>query len=88
MIRTGNAMHWRPTAAARLMTFDPEGLTPAQCEGDACVACHKRWPRPRIRIGRLPNDAILFACPECAEALLPQPAADVRPLSRSVVLTT
>ncbi|GAT66994.1 hypothetical protein HS048_11880 [Planomonospora sp. ID91781] len=80
-------MHWRPTATARLIMFDPEGLTPAQCEGDACVACHKRWPRPRVRIGRLPSEAVVLACPDCAEALLPQRAGNVYPLSRSVAFS-
>ncbi|GAA0829571.1 hypothetical protein ACFQVD_21300 [Streptosporangium amethystogenes subsp. fukuiense] len=66
-------MSWRQARTAHVtMTFDPEGLTPTQREGDACVACHKKWPRPRIRIGRLPDDTTLFACPECADALLPQ----------------
>ena len=38
--------------AARLMvTFDPEGLTLTQRDGDACVVCHKKWPRPRVRAG-------------------------------------
>ncbi|GIH98839.1 hypothetical protein Pta02_08480 [Planobispora takensis] len=79
---------WRPTRTVRtMMMFDPEGLTRAQCDGDACVACHKRWPRPRIRIGRLPNEAILFACPECADALVPEPVENVRPFSRRVAFS-
>ncbi|WP_260317345.1 hypothetical protein [Streptosporangium becharense] len=68
------------------MTFDPEGLTRTQREGDACVACHKKWPRPRIRIGRLPDDAALYACPECADALLPQ-QENIRPLPRRVAFS-
>ena len=45
-------MNWGPTGTARdMLTFDPEGLSCAQREGDACVVCHKKWPRPRIRVG-------------------------------------
>jgi len=39
--------------------------------GDACVVCHKRWPRPRVRVGRLPDGSGVFACDECALALPP-----------------
>ncbi|MEU6720976.1 hypothetical protein ABZ897_56800 [Nonomuraea sp. NPDC046802] len=60
-----------------MLTFDPEGLSPAQREGDSCVVCHKRWPRPRMRVGRLPDNSALFACGDCAEALLPAPKATV-----------
>ncbi|MEV6862208.1 hypothetical protein AB0M44_14570 [Streptosporangium subroseum] len=78
-------MNWGPTRTARvMMTFDPEGLSRTQCEGDACVACHKKWPRPRIRIGRLPDDRALFACPECADALLPESQTNVHPFPRRV----
>ncbi|MFC4584445.1 hypothetical protein [Sphaerisporangium corydalis] len=65
-------MSWDPTGAARLnLTFDPEDLTGPQRDGDACVVCSKKWPRPRVRVGRLPDDAPVMACEECAEALLP-----------------
>ncbi|GLW08406.1 hypothetical protein Misp01_35360 [Microtetraspora sp. NBRC 13810] len=71
-------MSWDPTEKARIMlTFDPEGLTGAQRDGDACVVCHKKWPRPRIRVGTLPNRARVFACPDCAEALCPSPPEEV-----------
>ncbi|GGS45440.1 hypothetical protein GCM10010156_00010 [Planobispora rosea] len=81
-------MDWRPTRTVRtMMTFDPEGLTPAQCDGDACVACHKKWPRPRARIGRLPSGALLFACPECADALAPEPVGNVYPLLGGVAFS-
>jgi hypothetical protein len=80
-------MSWDPAVGARLMvTFDPEGLTLAQRDGDACVVCHKKWPRPRVRAGRLPNDAIVFACDDCAEALAPPPTPDSR-RPRSMVIT-
>ncbi|PKK13112.1 hypothetical protein [Thermomonospora sp. CIF 1] len=55
----------------RELVFDPEALSAVQCEGDACVVCHKRWPRPRVRVGRLPDGSGVFACDECALALPP-----------------
>jgi hypothetical protein len=60
-----------------MLTFDPEGLTWAQREGDACVVGHQRWPRPRVRVGRLPDDSSVLACGDCAEALLPAPKSTV-----------
>lgn len=51
------------------LVFDPEGLTGAQCLGEACVVCHRRWPRPRADAGRLPNGSRVFACEECVTAL-------------------
>ncbi|GAB1824488.1 hypothetical protein HerbRD11066_76520 [Herbidospora sp. RD11066] len=54
-----------------MLTFDPAGLTSVQRDGDACVVCHKKWPRPRVRVGRLPDDTTVHACDECTEALLP-----------------
>jgi hypothetical protein len=50
--------------------FDPQALTTAQCDGDACVGCHKRWPRPRTRVGRLPDGYPVLACDDCAPPLL------------------
>jgi hypothetical protein len=74
----GNVMNWGPTGTARdMLTFDPEGLTWAQRDGDACVVCHKRWPRPRVRVGRLPDASPVLACGDCAEALVPAPMATV-----------
>ncbi|TDC68146.1 hypothetical protein E1200_12560 [Actinomadura sp. GC306] len=49
-------------------TVDPGGLSTAQRLGDACVGCRKRWPRPRVRVGRLPDSTGVFACEECAPA--------------------
>jgi hypothetical protein len=56
-------------------TFDPDGLTAAQRDGEACVVCHKKWPRPRAHVGRLPDDSRVFACDDCVPALriIPQP---------------
>jgi hypothetical protein len=64
-----------------MLLFDPNGLSSIQRDGDACVVCHKKWPRPRIKVGRLPNDAPVHACDDCAEALLPAPEGKV-PLPR------
>ncbi|MEV4092904.1 hypothetical protein [Streptosporangium saharense] len=76
-------MDWRHTRTARITaTFDPEGLSRAQCEGDACVTCHKRWPRPRVRIGRLPDDSPLFACDDCAGALIQETEENLYHLPR------
>ncbi|MFD1546833.1 hypothetical protein [Nonomuraea guangzhouensis] len=60
-----------------MLTFDPDGLSCAQLDGDACVVCHKRWPRPRVRVGRFPDDAPVMACADCADALIPAPMATV-----------
>jgi len=60
-----------------MLTFDPEGMSSAQREGDACVVCHKRWPRPRVRVGRFPDDTAALSCADCAEALVPEPLATV-----------
>ncbi|MFE3453061.1 hypothetical protein ACFXJ8_29480 [Nonomuraea sp. NPDC059194] len=54
-----------------MVTFDADGMSAAQCDGDACVVCHKRWPRPRVHVGRLPDDSRVMACADCAEALFP-----------------
>lgn len=56
-----------------VVIFDPEELTLAQCDGDACVVCHKRWPRPRVRVGRLPDGRYVLTCEDCAELLSPLP---------------
>lgn len=49
-------------------TVDPGGLSTAQRLGDACVVCRKKWPRPRVRVGRLPDSTGVFACDDCAPA--------------------
>lgn len=61
------------------LTFDPGALSAAQRVGDACVVCHKKWPRPRARVGRLPDGSGVFACADCAPAL---------PVPRAVAFTT
>jgi hypothetical protein len=75
-------------------TFDPDGLTAAQRYGEACVVCHKKWPRPRAHVGRLPDDSRVFACDDCVPALriIPQPvrrrtAKGKEPRRRSQSLT-
>ncbi|MFI6601372.1 hypothetical protein ACIBHX_34425 [Nonomuraea sp. NPDC050536] len=60
-----------------MVTFDPEGMSSAQLFGEACVVCHKKWPRPRVRVGRFPDDTAVLACADCAEAILPAPQATV-----------
>ncbi|MEV0590834.1 hypothetical protein [Nonomuraea cavernae] len=71
-------MNWSPTGTAQdMVTFDPDDLSSAQREGEACVVCHKRWPRPRVRVGRLPDHSAVLACGDCAEALTPAPLATV-----------
>lgn len=49
-------------------TISPEGLSRAQRNGEACVVCDKRWPRPERRIGRFPDGRPAMTCPECAPA--------------------
>lgn len=51
------------------LTFDPGALSAAQRVGDACVVCHKKWPRPRVRVGCQPDGSGVFACADCAPAL-------------------
>jgi hypothetical protein len=69
--------------------FDPGALTAAQCQGDACVVCHKKWPRPRARVGLLPDGRRVLACDDCAPALprprgpqAPEPTSAARPRTR------
>ncbi|MCT9933941.1 hypothetical protein N5079_27390 [Planotetraspora sp. A-T 1434] len=74
-------MGWNPNGTEPIMlTFDPAGLTITQRDGDACVVCHKKWPRPRIKVGVLPDNTPVHACDDCAEALMPMP--DNVPLPR------
>jgi hypothetical protein len=71
-------MNWGPTRTAPdMLTFDAEGMSQAQREGEACVVCNKRWPRPRVRVGRFPDDMTAMSCADCAEAMLPAPLATV-----------
>lgn len=51
------------------IVIDPDGLTAEQRTGYACVACQKRWPRPRHTIGALPDTTPIYACDDCAPAL-------------------
>ncbi|MGI8336468.1 hypothetical protein ACRYCC_41560 [Actinomadura scrupuli] len=78
---------------ANELTFDPGALSAAQRAGDACVVCHKKWPRPRVRIGRLPAGSGVFVCADCAPALpdphatepLTTPVGDTGPAARRPV---
>jgi hypothetical protein len=51
------------------LVWDPAALPAAARDGQACVACGKRWPRPRAAAGRLPDGARVYACEECAATL-------------------
>ncbi|TYB43376.1 hypothetical protein [Actinomadura chibensis] len=66
-------------------TVDPRGLSMAQRFGEACVVCRKKWPRPRVRVGRLPDSTGVFACDECAPA---PPAPRRRPRRRGEAVTS
>lgn len=70
-----------------VVTFDPDGLTAAQREGNACVVCHKRWPRPRFRVGRLPDDSPVRSCGDCLDILMPAAFAAPRPHRAEAALT-
>nr|WP_231330825.1 hypothetical protein [Actinomadura graeca] len=65
-------------------TIDPAPLTHAQRLGDACVVCRKKWPRPRIRVGRLPDTSAVFACEDC----VPVSSSAVGPWRPSLQRTT
>jgi|SRR5437868_2878914 len=65
------------------LMVDPHALTDAQRMGDACIVCRKKWPRPRIRVGRLPDSSGVFACDDCA----PTPPAACVPQSPRVSTT-
>ncbi|MDX6431594.1 MAG: hypothetical protein QOE54_3960 [Streptosporangiaceae bacterium] len=58
-------------AEDRELVIDPEGLSRAQLAGTACVVCHKRWPAPSVRVGRLPSGEGVKACWECAATVKP-----------------
>lgn len=63
----GEAMNRQGPPAGIVM--DPDGLTVEQRRGNACVACQRRWPRPRHPIGALPDATPVYACDDCAPAL-------------------
>nr|WP_283139028.1 hypothetical protein [Rhizohabitans arisaemae] len=53
-----------------MLTFDPEGLSRAQRAGRACAVCRKRWPRPRVEVGFLPDGRPVYVCEDCANAII------------------
>ncbi|GAB2494021.1 hypothetical protein [Nocardiopsis aegyptia] len=59
----------RSDHSSGLHVYDPGLLSQAQCEGDACVACHTKWPRPRRVLGVLPDGGPVFGCDECASII-------------------
>lgn len=52
-----------------MRVWDSAALTEAQRTGASCVSCDKRWPRPHVHVGVLPDGGQVLACPECAEPL-------------------
>ena len=52
-----------PSEAGQLI--DPAGLTAAQRAGEACVSCHKKWPRPTALAGHLADGQPLYRCDDC-----------------------
>jgi hypothetical protein len=71
-----------PTERRTSLVFDPVGLSRPQRDGRACVVCMKAWPLPEVQVGRLPDDADLYACAECAD-LLPDTAEILVPVPAS-----
>lgn len=59
-------------------TYDPTALTIVQRQGGACVVCHKKWPRPRVRAGQVPGGMAVYACDDCAPTLTEPPPPTVR----------
>ncbi|MBB6118686.1 hypothetical protein FHS13_000618 [Nocardiopsis algeriensis] len=55
--------------ASDTYVYDPEALSAEQRMGDACAACHTRWPRPRRVLGVLPDGSQVFGCGECAAVM-------------------
>lgn len=52
------------------IVLDPAPMTGAQRAGDACVVCFKKWPRPQIPVGIIPNGDTVRACAECGPLML------------------
>jgi hypothetical protein len=61
-----------PERAAVGPMLDVAGLTAAQCAGEACVSCHKKWPRPAVPAAHLADGRVLYRCDDCV--VLTQPA--------------
>ncbi|MBW8481113.1 hypothetical protein [Actinomadura parmotrematis] len=57
------------------VVFDTAGLSRAQRAGRACVVCGKRWPAPRLRVGRTADGAALFSCSDDAPLIARRPPA-------------
>jgi hypothetical protein len=68
----------RSDHSPELYVYDPGLLSEAQCEGDACVACHTNWPRPRRVLGALPDGSRVFGCEECARLIGVEPRVHTR----------
>jgi len=62
-VNVGAVVPHEPSA----VLLDPAPLSAAQRAGHACAVCEKRWPRPTVRLGDLPDGAPVLACADCAE---------------------
>lgn len=67
-------MTCEPETPTDVFVYDPDSLSWAQCVGDACVACHTKWPRPRRVLGVLPDGSQVFGCQECAAIIDAEPS--------------
>jgi hypothetical protein len=65
-----------PATAAPYPRIDPTGLTARQRKGQACVSCHKKWPRPSVLVGYLPTGQPLYVCDDCVAVIEPVTDAD------------
>ena len=65
----------KPERAAVGPLLDAAGLTAAQRAGEACVSCHKKWPRPSVPAAHLADGRVLYRCDDCI--LLIQPADEM-----------
>lgn len=50
--------------------FDPAPLNGAQRRGDQCVTCSRRWPRPQVPVGRVPDGTEVRACADCGPSII------------------
>lgn len=50
--------------------FDPAPLNGAQRRGDQCVTCSRKWPRPQVPVGRIPDGTGVRACTDCAPGIV------------------
>lgn len=58
-----------PFDSEDVAVFDAAPLNGDQRNGEACVSCNRRWPRPPIPVGRVPAGDTVRACEECAPGI-------------------